>query len=106
MNNTHGIASFVSYIVLTQAQRGKNCIMVKLRVSVEWCFGMMNSTCPYITKSNILKLKQGYVSMLISVALLLADIKSMVDSNKISKYFDCERMPMRKYLHFNYISLT
>lgn len=96
-NDTHIIAAFSGYAALNLFQRTSNTIMSRLRVPVEWGFGMIKAECPFITRPNILKLRQKNVSRILRNCVLLTNIRCLMMGNQTSHYFECETMTMREY---------
>jgi hypothetical protein len=96
-NDTNVICSMIGWAFLNRADRECNRIMAKVRVPIEWGFGMIKQECPYITDPNILKLRQGKVSMLMRNAVLLTNIRNLIHGNNTSLFFSCERMSLRDY---------
>ena len=84
--------------VVTDRMREDNEIMAAVRVPVEWGFGMIKQTCPFITRVDLLKLQKVDVALYIRNAVLITNIRNMlIGGNQTSLHFVCPPPSMAQY---------
>jgi hypothetical protein len=84
---------------LTAEQQTWIATMSKVRVSVEWGFGIVKRLFAFIDWSKQQKLMLSPISVLFKVAVLLTNVHTCINGrNQISDFFDMQAPSLDEYL--------
>jgi hypothetical protein len=72
--------------------------MSKLRVSVEWGFGIITTLFPSLDKWKLQRTQQTTVGSQWKVCVFLANCYHCYEPSSVSQYFDCAPPSIRNYL--------
>ena len=96
-SKSHVIAAHHGPAALTAMMKDDNFIMAKVRISPEWGFGMVKQVCPFVARSDLMKLELVDVSRYVRNAFLMANVKTMLRGNICSLYYECDPPSLAEY---------
>ena len=96
-DDTHVHAAYHGPGVVTPQQHVWNAMMSPERVGVEWGFGRVKARCPYVTRSDLLKLQLVDVAKYIRVAVILTNADNCLHGSQTSLHFQCFPPTLAEY---------
>ena len=85
---------------LNQEQREFNKLLSSVRVSVEWCFGLVKRLFAFIDWAKSQKILLSPVALFFKVAVFLTNIHTCVnEGNQVSDFFQLDPPSLQEYLY-------
>ncbi|KAJ1386956.1 hypothetical protein B484DRAFT_341480, partial [Ochromonadaceae sp. CCMP2298] len=82
---------------VTAQEKEDNKKMSRVRIGVEWGFGVVYARCPYLRHPALLKLQAVDVALLVRACVIMTNAYNCRHQSNTAKYFDCKAPTLAAY---------